>query len=77
MQNKENLSAEECYKLGSTALSIDEISEFGISLIIHSGKLGFNSKKINRDLLLYKKKYYEIIGKDFDKSENDLEKNID
>lgn len=74
-ENKSSFSTAEIFQIGKSILEIDELSEAGIGLVIRSQKMKGSINGFHREYELFKKKYFDLTGENFDKSAKELEKN--
>lgn len=72
-ENKDKLSSDEIYQLGKVIQSIDELSEIGIAMIIQAHKMKSANHELNTDFKSFKKKFLEVTGEEYTKTEEFLE----
>ncbi|MDZ7766137.1 MAG: hypothetical protein U5K00_17235 [Melioribacteraceae bacterium] len=71
---KSSFTPDEIFQIGRTILEIDELSEAGIGLVVRSQKMKGNINGYHREYELFKKKYFDLTGENFEKSAEKLEK---
>ncbi|HET53926.1 MAG TPA: hypothetical protein ENN33_01765 [Ignavibacteria bacterium] len=70
--NRSKLSSKSIMKIGKSLLSIDELSEFGITLVIFAQKESGNENGFHKEFTLFQKSFEEITGENFKKTPDEL-----